>query len=453
MPNSCGFRIQNLKFIIQNLTKHINGTTALQYFNLLRFGTTILLMIILAKFLPQEEIAVYEMFWFTASIFSFFWVASSINAALTYLPKLNEEERKKALFNIFLFFTAVSILMSGILYLSAGWFTQTFGMEEELPYIPLLCLFLVFQTPSWLVQIFYLLLKKYKEIFIYGTIAFSLQIIAVFVPLLMGWGLEEIFIGLIFMSAVKFIWLVVLMLRHATFSVDFQVLIPFYALALPLVLKALLNRGYESIDGLIVNSYFQDESAFAVFRYGAREMPYVTLFIGAIVTALLPRMANNLDVGMQKLKEQTFNLSKWMFPLSAVFMLVSPWIFEWAFSPEFRDSAYVFNVYLLMLSSRVLLPQTIVMAKEKSYFLLLSAAIEIIVNVALSLLFVRIFGLLGIAFASVIAFYVNKINQMVYLKTKHGISPTRYINLRPHFAFSALLYGSFVLSLFLHGQL
>ena len=115
-------------------------------------------MIILAKFLPQGEIAVYEMFWFTASIVSFFWVASSINAALTFLPKLDDVERKKALFNVFLFFTTVSIVMSGILYLSADWFTSTFGMEEELPYIPLLCLFLVFQTPSWLVQIFYLLL-------------------------------------------------------------------------------------------------------------------------------------------------------------------------------------------------------------------------------------------------------------------------------------------------------
>ena len=437
---------------IQNLTKHINGTTALQYFNLLRFGTTILLMIILAKFLPQEEIAVYEMFWFTASMLSFFWVASSINAALTFLPKLNMEERKKALFNIFLFFTVVSVVMSGILYLSAGWFTSTFGMEEELPYIPLLCLFLVFQTPSWLVQIFYLLLKKYKEIFIYGTIAFCLQLVAVVIPLLLGLGLEEIFIGLILMSGLKFIWLLVLIWRHTTFSVDYQMLTPFYALALPLVLKAFLNRGYESIDGLIVNSYFQDESAFAVFRYGAREMPYVTLFIGAIVTAMLPQMASNLAGGMQTLKEQTFNLSKWMFPLSAVFMLVSPWVFGWAFSPEFRDSAYVFNVYLLMLSSRILLPQTIVMAKEKSYFLLLSAAIEIIVNIALSLLFVRIFGLLGIAFASVIAFYVNKINMMVYLKTKHDISPSQYVAVRPHFAFSALLYGSFVLSLFLHGQ-
>jgi O-antigen/teichoic acid export membrane protein len=444
--------IQNSSFKIQNLKKHINGTTALQYFNLLRFGTTILLMIILAKFLPQEDIAVYEMFWFTTSMLSFFWVASSINAALTYLPKLNVQESKKALFNIFLFFTAVSILMSGILYLSADWFTSTFGMEEELPYIPLLCLFLVFQTPSWLVQIFYLLLKKYKEIFIYGTIAFSLQIIAVLVPVLMGFGLEEIFIGLILMSAVKFIWLLVLIMRHTTFSVDFQMITPFYALALPLVLKAFLNRGYESIDGLIVNSHFQDETAFAVFRYGAREMPYVTLFIGAIVTALLPKMASNLESGMQNLKEQTFNLSKWMFPLSALFMLTSPWVFERAFSPEFRDSAYVFNVYLLMLSSRILLPQTVVMAKEKSYFLLFSAAIEIIVNVTLSLLFVRIFGLLGIAFASVIAFYVNKINQMVYLKTKHGISPHQYIAVRPHFAFSAFLYGSFVLSLFLHGQ-
>lgn len=432
------------------LKGNINGVNALQFFNLLRFGTTILLMVVLAKFLPQEEIAIYEMFWFIVSMLSFFWVSSTINAALTYLPKLLKEDQKKALFNIFLFFITTSVLISGLLYFGSDWFTQTFGVTEELPYIPHLCLFLVFQSPSWLIQIFYLLLKKYKSIVVYGSIAFGLQIVAVVVPLLMNWGLEEIFIGLILLGLMKFLWLLFLVFKHTTLSLDFSITKPFLLLAIPLIMKSLLGHGYEYIDGLIVTSYFTDENEFAIFRYGAREMPYVTLFIGAIVTAMLPEIALDLQRGMETLKQRTKEVMQWMFPLSAVLMLLSPYLFEYIFNPEFRASAFVFNVYLLMIASRILLPQVVVMAKEQNYFLVLSALVEVSINILLSFIFVRYFGLMGIAFASVIAFFVNKINMIVFLKKKYNISPSQYVEGSTYFMYVALLYGSFGLSLFLY---
>ena len=436
------------QFFTKITAKLDNGTAALQYFNLLRFGTTILIMVILGKTLPAEEISVYESFWFAAGMLTFFWVASCINAALTYLPKLSAAEQGKAFFNIFLFFTAVSILVSGLLYFGGNIFLKTFAVRSELPFIGLLCIFLVLQTPAWLVQIFYLLLKKYRNIYVFGTVGFALQLLAVIIPLWAGGGLEMILRALIWMSAVKFIWLVVLLLRHAVFSFDFKMLLPFFALSLPLMLKAFLNHGYEYIDGLIVNNFFDDPAAFAVFRYGAKEMPYIALFIGTIVTVMLPEFARDLTGNLAVLKRKTQRLSQWMFPISSGMMLVSPWLFVTVFSEEFRASALIFNVYLLMLSSRILLPQTIIMAKEKSYFLLYSAAVEIVVNVALSLLLVRYFGLAGIAFASVVAFYVNKLNQIFYLKKRHGIAAGSYIPLRAHFGFSLLLYGSFLGSLY-----
>lgn len=408
-------------------------------------------MILLAKFLPQELISVYEAFWFTASMLTFFWVSSCINAALTWIPKLSETDKRKAYFNIFLLFTAVSAVISLLLYAAGDWFNETFGAGGELSFAPLLSVFLLFQTPAWLVQVFYLLLKKYREIYWFGTLTFGLQIAAVIVPLWYGRGLEAVFWGLIMTAGVKFIWLLVLLVRHAHWRADGRLLTPLLLLSLPLVLKSFLGHGYEYIDGFIVKAHFTDENAFAVFRYGAREMPYIALFVGAIVMAVLPVMSENSESGMRELKQKTLQLARWMFPVSSLLMVVSPWLFASVFNPEFRDSAYVFNVYLLMLSSRLLLPQTIIMAKEENYFLLVSAVIEITVNIVLSLLLVRIFGLSGIAFASVIAFYVNKINQMIWLQVRHNISPAHYVAWRPHLLFSLLLYGCFAISLSLHG--
>lgn len=431
--------------------KVLNGTFALQYFNLLRFGTTILIMIVLAKSgLPQGDIDAYEIFWFLASMLSFFWVSASINAALTQFPKLEEGEQGKAFFNIFIFFLGVSAFISAGLYFGAESLAELFSFQAELPYLPLLSIFLLFQTPAWLVQIYYLLLKKYRRIIVFGTAAFSLQLLAVILPLTLGQGLEEIFYGLIFTAVFKFVWLLLLLYRHAEPVLDKRLLQVFLLLALPLVLKAFLNHGYEYIDGFIVNDFFKEENKFAIFRYGAREMPYVTLFIGAVVTAMLPEAARDLTGGMSELKEKIRNLARWMFPASAVLMLLSPLLFEWGFNPEFRESAFVFNVYLLMLSSRILLPQVVVMAKEESWFLVVSALIEIIVNITLSFVLVRIIGLSGIAFASVIAFYVNKVNQIIFLRLRYGISPSAYVPIKAHLAWSVLLYGSFGLSLLLY---
>lgn len=436
------------------IQKYINGTSALQYFNLLRFGTTILIMVILAKSsLTQQEIAQYELFWFLISMLSFFWVAASINALLSYLPKQEESVQKKILFNVFVLFTVISLGIGALFYFSSGWFMSVFGVEKELPVLHLLCLFLAFQTPSWLVQVIYLLLEKFRLIFVYGTVVFFLQILAVLVPLLMGLGLYEIFFSLVIVAIFRFLWLLILIFKHTEQVLDLQLMRPLLLLALPLVLKSLLGRSYEYADGFIVTSFFEDENSFAIFRYGAREMPYVALFIGAVVTAMLPIASRNLPESMETLKQKATNLSRWMYPISILLLFISPFVFENVFNAEFKESAYIFNAYLLLLSSQMLMSQVVIMAKQKNYLLLLASAVELIVNIVLSLILVRIWGLLGIALASVVAFYVDKIIHIVYLKTKLGIEPRQYIPLKNHFMWTFLLYGAFVLSLFVHGQI
>lgn len=55
---------------------------------------------------------------------------------------------------------------------------------------------------------------------------------------------------------------------------------------------------------------------------------------------------------------------------------------------------------------------------------------ELIVNIVLSIIFISIWGIEGVAFATVIAFAVQKIIWLTYNKIKLGISATKYIPLR-----------------------
>ena len=72
--------------------------------------------------------------------------------------------------------------------------------------------------------------------------------------------------------------------------------------------------------------------------------------------------------------------------------------------------------------------------------------IETIINVGLSLWWVRIWGLEGIALASVVAYLVNKINMIVYNRVALGYKPKQYIPIGVFFSYNCLLVILFFVS-------
>ena len=93
------------------------------------------------------------------------------------------------------------------------------------------------------------------------------------------------------------------------------------------------------------------------------------------------------------------------------------------------ESAFIFNTYLLIICSRIVLPQVVCYAKHKHNVLMYSSGVELIVNLTLSLMLVSSFGLVGIAFATVLAFFVNKLIIAIYVHHRLGVSMASYIKL------------------------
>lgn len=422
----------------------LSSVSALQLFNIIRFGTTVLISILLAKSdLSTTEISIYEAFLFFANMASFFWISGGQSALLQYFPNLDSDSKKKTLFNVWLFFLFASIIAGVCLFLFQNTLLGLAKFETPPPF-DLLCLFLIFNTPAWLTPIFYLLSGKNKQILTYGIISFSLQIIVVMLPLWFGFTLRETFLGLVILGVGKFIWSLFLVAKFGDLKTDFTLLKTYLILAFPLILHVLIGSSVEYVDGLIVTSHFED-GTFAIFRYGAKELPLTLLLIGAIVMALIPQVSEDLKSGLQQIKIETQKLSKWLFPLSAFLILVSPYLFPLVFNPEFAESAEVFNVYLLIISSRILLPQVVLIAHKKNYFLVLSAIIETVLNISLSLILVKNYGLVGIAFATVIAYLINKLI-LIYFNWKIlKIAPNRYIDFGSWLIYNSLLFGTFLI--------
>lgn len=422
---------------MKSLRRHISAlktdaVKALQVFNLMRFGVTLLIGILLAKSgIPTSDISLYETWLFFGNIVTFFWMGGGQNALIALFPKLESpEERRSLLFQAFALFNLLAMLAALALVLSGGWIGERFVRSEEIPHLWWLCLFILGNVPSQLVHLFYLLQEKPPFILRYGMLAFGLQLIAVLAPVYLGFGIEAAFIGLAAWALLKWIWLLVLTIKFGRWEWNPSVLKPYAWTMLPLTLHVLVGNSVEYADGLIVAGYFEDERQFALFRFGARELPLTMLLVGGIVTGIIPIAARNLHEGMSEIRRRTGALMNWLFPLSAALMALSPLLFPLIYNADFAVSARVFNIYLLILSSRILLPQVAIISRRRNFVLVGSAIVETVLNIGLSLWWVRIWGLEGIAMASVVAFLVNKLNLVAFNFYALQLSPADYIPLK-----------------------
>src|SRR5690606_32838328 len=102
-------------------------------------------------------------------------------------------------------------------------------------------------------------------------------------------------------------------------------------------------------------------------------------------------------------------------------------VFPIIFNPKFAESATIFNIYLLIIISRLLLPQTLLNGLQITKPIIIAALMELILNVSLSLILVKYFGINGIAFGTFIAYLFEKIYLTVQVKRKLQVSLYEYI--------------------------
>ncbi|MGB0918832.1 MAG: oligosaccharide flippase family protein, partial [Flavobacteriales bacterium] len=397
---------------------------ALQFFQVLRFGTFFLTGILFTKLgLSTYDIGIYEALLFLGSVLSFFWLSGLTQSLLAnYKPK----EKSKEFFNAFLVLLGISVLVFIAFRLLITPYSFMANNPEVLYFYGTFSFYLLFIGPSFLAEYMLLLKEKASGLALYGIVAFGIQLAAVAAPIALGYGLEEALLGLVASSIVRFIITLGLLVKYAEFKLDGGFIQQFLVTAGPLMAATLLSGSAEYLDGFIVSKYF-DEGTFAVYRYGAKEFPLVLLLANAFSNGMVPKVAQQgIQESVKSIKAESLKLMHLFFPISIGFMLVSDWIYPRLFNADFAESAAVFNVYLLLVVSRLVFPQTLLIGLKKTKTIMSVAGLELAVNFGLSILFVQQFGLVGIAFATVIASILDKLVLMFWLKSSEGVSPQSY---------------------------
>lgn len=419
----------------------IDSLKAYQLHTVLRQLSFFISGIIMAKWgISTSEIGIYEYWMFFVSTVSYFWVNGLIQEFLSKRYDEKEPDQFKLFFGAFILLSFICVLFILLLH-----FLGRPIFKDILP-LGLLILFIFFHIPSFLIEHILHVKKKLKAQIYFGIYTFIGQILCIIIPIWSGFGLKGIFISIVLYAGIKFIYLLSIIPGlnqiHLGISSYWKVILA----ATPFIGYYIISGSYSLIDGWIVQYHYADQYVFAVYKYGARDLPVLTTLAFTLGTGLVTYVSTNLLNGLKEIKQRSAKLMHIIFPISALLMLTSHWIFPTLLNASFAESAKIFNVYLLLMLARLVYPQTILSGLGYSKFLFKNACLELLVNGIISIVLFQFIGLIGIALGTVIANVFEKLNSAYYLYRKERIGIKLYIPTGIYSIYSVALIILFVLS-------
>jgi O-antigen/teichoic acid export membrane protein len=256
------------------------------------------------------------------------------------------------------------------------------------------------------------------------------------------WGLAAI-------SFVRFIWAILLINGYSRFRFSLSFAKDLLKHSGPLIAMTLISGSLPYIDGILVATYF-DDTTFAVYRYGAREFPLTLLMANALSNAMVPEFANsnNRIMAFDRIKQQSLKLMHIFFPASIVMLFFSREIYPLVFNSDFITASSIFNILLLLIISRLVFPQTILLGYGKNKYLLLASSVEFVIKIIVSFALINSLGIFGIALATVFAFLSEKAFLIIVVNRNLHIRPSTYIPTTWLIFYSSLLIAAFIYSEF-----
>jgi O-antigen/teichoic acid export membrane protein len=462
-------KIQNRQSKIQNLKLAI--TSALQINQILRQGTLILISVLLAKtYVSVSEIGVYETLLFLGTTVSYFWLTALTQTTLSFLPSQADSDKPATISTLYVLvclwtlglFCLLCLAKKPVLYVLVG--------QTDLAFYGLFAVFLLFNLPAFLLDSFLTVENRPLSILAFSSLSNIGLILATIAPLVFGQPFAYSFYGMILIGVIRFVWLTVFVIQKRVWIFDKPKAKTFSLLCLPLMGYAFLNGFSLTYVNWLVNWFYQaDTVAFALFRYGAREFPLTTALTMGLSNAFIPTLTRSFQnakppntvhrtplegdgegkyfQNLGNLKRQSERLWHILFPLSILLMLSSHWLFPVVFNPQFAKSAVFFNDFLLLMTSRALFPQTILLALKENRTMLWISIIETITLLILAYALIFIFQIHGVVWAIVLAYWLEKILITLFLKRRYKIDFQSYTNVPLYFIYTGLLLLAYCFSL------
>jgi O-antigen/teichoic acid export membrane protein len=426
----------------------IDHTLSFQIFQILKYGSSVIISIGLAKsYLSLSELGNFESFIFYSSTISFFWITGITQALIVLYPgsQLLVNTKNSYYFSCLLLITAFSIIFNlSFSILSNLSFSNLFSAGH----FRLFVIYSLINPATFLVDYILLLEKRYKSLIFYGIITLFVPAALITLPAITKLDLSWCFYGLIIWSVIKLYYLIRLILKYSLIEIKKPEIAQFLKQSSPLIIASLITGSYAYIDSLIISIKF-DSNTFAIFRYGAREFPLFLIVANSFGTSMIPLLSRKekFESNLTMIKDKSRKMIYYSFPVALILLISSQFLFSWIFNVKLTQSYQVFDIYLLLVISRFVFPQSVLMGLRKNFTILKVSFAELMVNISASLILVYFIGYQGVAYGTVIAYYFEKTILTIILKRKYKIQATSYIAAKELIVASIILSSAFILKL------
>lgn len=427
---------------------------ALQWAQLVRQLGVLATAVLLARTgLPASHIGRYELLQYLTALLSAAWISGLTQGLLTLWPKVSAVEQKNLLSWVVVSYSILSLLVAVVIGLMPSRLLQWLSGQEILHYQRWFALFLVGYLPSLLFEYVLFLHGRYRSVVLYSTLNALGWLACLVLPPAMGYTFSLSFQLLAMLASFRLLQLWIYTSRHAQLgNLRWDLLRRWLTIAAPITGYALLGIINLSVDSWWIGQlYAGDTAMLAVYRYGAREIPLATALTAAAGAALLPQLSGALHETLPLVRRQSAKLCHQFYPLAILLTATSAYWYPWVFGAAFAESAVIFNYFVLIGGSRVVLSLALVTATQMHGPMLRAALISLLLHVVLSGWLGSYWGAVGIAAGTTISFVAEKAMLTYFVYQKHGIKPGAFLHLPVWTAYTVTLLLAFILSSYAAG--
>jgi len=198
--------------------------------------------------------------------------------------------------------------------------------------------------------------------------------------------------------------------------------------SVPLGMATLFDTVSQQLDKVIV-AILSGPEAYAFYVIGAVEIPLIGIITGSIRTVILGDMCEEYEKGNKQgaidiFRKASIKSASILLPAMVFFLITAKHFIVTMFSETYKESIAVFMIYLLLLPARIVFYGTAFIAMGQTKKVMYRGAISLAMNAVLSIVFVKLFGIIGAALTSIAVIYFFTIPyNLVAIGKGFGVKP------------------------------
>lgn len=388
---------------------------------------------ILTRFLTQDYYGYYRKLWLIYMLLGPAFISASVGT-LYYRGGVHENKSVPIYSAIFLS-SVFSITIFLIAFIGADTFARLFNAPGLSMAIRGFSIYMLFSTFASLSEPVFVLIHRKRWLLYYNLTYNVIESLLIVIPFYLRLPLSEIVLIMSVGPFIRTIFIIWLVYTHSGDKPEWQQLKSEFhrslSYSMGLFIMALAGMASVQIDKWVVSSYFSSDSMYAIYSVGARKIPFISALITSITSSLVVHYSDQLKKNdfkqiLNAARQATDRLFLILVPVMLLLFIYSREIMILLFQ-KYADSAPVFQIYIGILVSQFFFAQSVILGKGLSKINAWIGIIEVVLNLILSLILIRTFGLLGPAIATLIAHWAFQLMIFGYCHHKFGIPVNEFL--------------------------